>query len=240
MSSPAPVTTSTDPSSATPAAATTASTTKTKKTTSIKAVSNFSAMINAVLVILAGAVVKGLTGNTAFPTPPVDLTAMGNAVTQFTAAIQATADGGKTAKAVCEKQRKLLIADLKLLVVYVQNNCNNDMETFMSSGFQAQTPTSTANQPTGDASFQSLDFGPASGQVVVVVKKVTNARVYFVRYALQSTGAAVTWTTVSVPNAKQKAVISGLTPGATYQFQVQALGATGYGAWSDSSTFMCV
>jgi len=31
----------------------------------------------------------------------------------------------------------------------------------------------------------------------------------------------------------------GLTPGSTYGFQVQALGATGYTAWSTMETIMC-
>ena len=36
-----------------------------------------------------------------------------------------------------------------------------------------------------------------------------------------------------------KTTISNLTPGATYAFQVRALGRLGYTDWSDSMTFIC-
>jgi len=37
----------------------------------------------------------------------------------------------------------------------------------------------------------------------------------------------------------EETTISNLTPGATYAFQVRALGRLGYTDWSDSMTFIC-
>jgi len=188
----------------------------------------------------AGVVVTGLTGNADFPTPPVDMTAFAATVTAYTNAVGAALDGGKNAKAARDKQRKLVIQDLKLLAVYVVNNCNDDLEVFTSSGFQAQAPVNTANQPVATPVFRSVDYGTNSGQIIVGIKKSLGARAYFVRYAVMTNGQPAPWTTVTIPNIQKATTLSGLTPTATYGFQVQALGPLGYSDWSDTTTIICV
>jgi hypothetical protein len=239
MSSPVPPTTTTT----TPAPSTAASTTtakKTKKPTPIKAVAGFSTMADAPLSIYAGAVVKGLTGNTNFPSPPVDLTAFSTSVTAFTNAIQAALDGGANAKAVQAKQRKIVIQDMKVLVIYVQNNCNDDLSIFTSSGFTAQAPVKTSGLPVATPVVRNLDYGTLSGQLTASIKKVAGGRAYFIRFGAVVNGAVASWTTISAATVNKKLVISGLTPGVTYGFQVQALGTVGYSDWSTLETIMCV
>jgi hypothetical protein len=239
MSSPAPTpTTTTTPAPSTAAATTTVK--KTKKPTPIKAVAGFSKMTDADLSIYAGAVVKGMTGNTHFPSPPVDLTAFGTSVTALTNAIQAALDGGANAKAVKGRERKIVVQDMKVLVIYVQNNCNDDLSIFTSSGFTAQAPVKTTGLPVAAPAIRNLDYGTVSGQLTATVKKVAGGHAYFIRYGTVVNGVVASWTTISATTVNKKLVISGLTPGVTYGFQVQALGTVGYSDWSTLETIMCV
>ena len=237
MSSPAPTPTPA-PTPSTAAATTTAKTTK--KPTPIKGVAGFSKMTDADLSIYAGAVAKGMTGNANYPSPPVDLTAFSTSVTAFTEAIQAALDGGANAKAVKGKQRKIVVQDMKVLVIYVQNNCNDDLSIFTSSGFTAQTPVKTTGLPVATPVIRNLDYGTVSGQLTATVKKVLGGHAYFIRYGAVVNGVVASWTTISAVTINKKLVISGLTAGVTYGFQVQALGTVGYSDWSTLETIMCI
>ena len=219
---------------------TTTATAPAPKPTPIKAMTAFSPMTDPTLAILGGAVSSGLSGS-AFPPPlPVDPATLAVIVAAYTAAIQAALDGGANAKAVCEKYRKIVIQDLKLLAIYVQNHCNDDLAIFTTSGFTVQTPASSKGQPAAVPEFRTLAHGLNSGQITITIKKAFNAASYFVRYAATANGVPGAWTTVALANVGKRITISGLTPGTTYAFQVQSLGSTGYSDWSDSSTIMCV
>jgi hypothetical protein len=238
MSSPAPSLPST-PGASSPANAP-APKSKSTKAARVRAVTNFSKLLDSVLVTLATAVIKGLTGNAELPNPTVDLTAFGKTVTTFSAAIAAALDGGKNAKAVRDKQRKLVIQDLKSLALYVENNCNDDPAILTTSGFSLKTPVKTAGQPVVAPTIKTLDYGANSGQITVTLKKVSGAKVYFLRYAAMTAGSPGTWTDVPVPSVNKKTMILGLTPGVTYEFQTRSLGSVGYSDWSDSTTIMCI
>jgi hypothetical protein len=238
MSSPAPSVPATPTASSSANAP--APKSKSTKTAHVRAVTNFSKLLDSVLVTLALAVIKGLTGNAAFPNPTVDLTAFATAVTTFSAAIAAALDGGKNAKAIRDKQRKLVIRDLKSLALYVENNCNEDPAILTTSGFSVKTPVKTAGQPVAAPAFKTLDYGANSGQITVTLKKVTGAKACFLRYSAMTAGLPGTWIEVPVPKVNVKTVITGLTPGVTYAFQARSLGSVGYSDWSDSTTIMCV
>src|SRR5579862_2407772 len=167
---------------------------KTKKAVSIKAVTGFSKLLPNNLVSFANSIVAKLTGNANFPNLPVDLSGFATAIGVLASAIVSAMDGGKAAKAVRDKQRKLVIQDLNLLAVYCQNNCNDDPAIFATSGFTVKSPTKTAGKPVAVPSFKYLDYGPNSGQLVVAVKAVAGARVYFVRYAVMNGAQPGPWT----------------------------------------------
>jgi len=231
-----PAASTTSSSGSTTTASTTTTTTKAKV---IKAETAFSTMSDADLSIRFGAVITGLTNNPSFPDLPVSLTTLGALGTSYTAAIQAALDGGTNAKAVCQKDRKAVITNLKLLAIYVQDNSNGDMAVFTSSGFQAQQPVSAKGQPSAVPAFRTLDYGTSSGQLTVTLKKAFNAGSYVIRYAPMTNGTPGAWTTVATLASGKKITISGLTPGTTYAFQAQSLGPTGYSDWSSTETIMC-
>src|SRR5215469_7151810 len=135
MSSPAPDTTAAPASTATTAPAATT----TKKPASLKAVTGFGKLDPNTLANTAHIVAKGVGGNPQyFGNPPVDPAALHASANTLSEAVIAAMDGGKTAKAMVTKQRKLIVQDLNLLAVFVQNVSNDDLAIFAASGFTAR------------------------------------------------------------------------------------------------------
>jgi len=245
------------PDVAAPAASTTAATTTTpaapastattapaattkKKPASLKAVTGFGKLAPNDLASTAHHIAKGVGGNPVyFPNPPIDPVALDASANTLSEAVIAAMDGGKTAKEVVKKQRKLIIQDLNLLAVFVQNVTNDDPVIFSASGFTAKPTGKSAPQPVAVPSFRSLDYGANSGQIAVYVKKVTGAKSYFIRYAVMNGTTPGAWTTVPIATVQKAITISGLTPTMIYGFQVQALGVLGTSDWSSTETIVC-
>ena len=63
---------------------------------------------------------------------------------------------------------------------------------------------------------------------------------YDVRYGVVGAGGSMPtdWLTMTVPNTKTPARITGLTPATMYAIQVRAYGPLGYTPYSDSSVRM--
>ena len=251
MSSPAPNTTAaavstTAVTSTTPAApASTATTapaaTTTKKPASLKAVTGFGKLAPNALANTAHNVATKIGGNRVyFPNPPVDTAALDASANTLTEAVIAAMDGGKTAKAVVKKQRKLVIQDLNLLAVYVQNVSNDDPAIFAASGFTPKPTGKSAPQPVAAPTFRSIDYGVNSGQIVASVKAVAGGKSYFIRYAVMNGATPGPWTTIPAASIQRPITISGLTPTTIYGFQVQALGVLGYSDWSTTETIVCI
>ena len=180
MSSPAPTTAAPASTATTAPAATT-----TKKPASLKAVTGFGKLDPNLLANTAHLVAKGIGGNPVyFPNPPIAPASLDASANTLSEAVMAAMDGGKIAKAVVKKQRKLVIQDLNLLAVFVQNVSNDDPTIFAASGFTAKPTGKSAPQPVGAPKFRSLDFGVNSGQIVVSVKAQAGAKSYFIRYAV--------------------------------------------------------
>jgi len=211
-------------------------TTKVKK---IKASLGLQRTSDADLLKQLNTVHDGMNGNSAFSSPPVDMPTFKKGIDTFTVLVTDAEDGGKKAIAAKNKQREVMIKMVTQLGHYVEAACNDDLATFKTSGFVAVSSTRTPPQPLSPATIDWIDRGPGSGQVVVKVKTIEKAIGYDVRYALLGTGATPgTWTSRTLIGPK-KTTFSNLTPGATYAFQVRALGKLGYTDWSDSITFIC-
>jgi hypothetical protein len=237
MSSPAPNTTPAAPAST---ATTAPAATTTKKPASLKAVTGFSKLDPNALANMAHHVATGIGGNSVhFPNPPVEPAALDASGNTLAEAVLAAMDGGKTAKTVVKKQRKLIVQDLNLLAVFVQNVSNDDPVIFALSGFTAKPTGKSAPQPVSVPSFRSMDYGANSGQIAVYVKKVSGAKSYFIRYAVMNGTTPGAWTTIPAASIQKAITISGLTPATIYGFQVQALGVLGYSDWSATETIMC-
>ncbi len=184
----------------------------------------------------------GMLNNPAYATPPVDMAGFKAVIDAYaTAAAAALQDGGKHAVTERDKRRAEAISMYRLLGHYVEGASKNDMNTFVSSGFQAAAKAQkTPPQPVGAPIIVSVDQGN-TGQFLVTMKPVAHARHYELRFAAPpAAGASPNWTTILVPLAKPPAAVNNLNPGTSYTFQVRAYGKLGYSAWSASVERMAI
>jgi hypothetical protein len=211
----------------------------TPKPKKIKALLGLDKMPDGNVTPLLDGSLKGLTAHAdIFPQPPVDLKTYGAAITAYEAAIPVALDGSKTAVA---QKNKLKLAAVKMytqIAHYVEANCNEDMATFLLSGFTAANTTKTPPQPLALPSIASVTQGSNSGQLKVKIGPEKKALSYVMRYApAPANGATPQWSEQTL-TTKKPVLYSNLTPGTTYIFQVKALGRLGYTDWSDAVSRM--
>lgn len=187
---------------------------------------------------LAGAVLQKLYGNAAYPSPPVTAAALTTAKNDFSAAVAAANLGGPADTAVKDNKRAALVALLRALAGYVQEKHGNDLAVLLSSGFDAVS-TNRASSPLDAPTIKDILNGN-SGQLVLRVTVVANAKCYEVRHALiGANGAPGPWQNAGLYTNSRSMAVDGLTPGSNYQFQVRAVGgSTGYSDWSDPVSHM--
>ncbi len=106
-------------------------------------------------------VINGLTGNAAYPTPPVTLANLQTARDDFTAKIAAAKVGGPPDTALKNNSRGSLLGMLRKDAAYVQINCNDDMAVLLSSGFLTMS-TNRAQNPLDHHKVSSSKTEPAA------------------------------------------------------------------------------
>lgn len=112
--------------------------------------------------------------------------------------------------------------------------------TLLSSGFDAVS-TNKAQSPLDTPEIISLTNG-ITGQLLVSVKPMDNAKCYGVRCAAMGPGGTLgAWQTGGLFTVSRSMRVSGLTRGTDYTVQVRAIGgSTGYSDWSNPSSHMCM
>jgi len=206
----------------------------------IRVLQSYRQQTDAQLIAAAGAVIKGMTGNAVLASPPVDLKAAEAAVNELNAAIAAQPNGGPAATAHKNNKRSELIGILSKLAHYVQDNCGGNPAAVLDAGFTFATSSRTSS-PLQKPAIVSIDFGSTT-QLVVRVNPVARAKCYEVRTAALDTGGAPgPWQIAGLFTNSRAMTIAGLTPGATYAFQVRAIGgSTGATDWSDPVSHVCI
>jgi hypothetical protein len=193
-------------------------------------------------VTLSGNVAVGVPATFDLKTlvPPVDPGGLKGAHDDLVAAIDAATQGGPVHTADKNKKRKVVNGMLEKLAHFVQLNCNNDLKTVLSSGFNVAA-TSRAQSPLAVPNIISVDNGNA-GQRVIRARSIRNAKSYEVRQTTVLPNAAPgAWQLIgSFPKARS-IVISGLTAGTTYALCVRAVvGSTERSDWSDPVAHMAM
>ena len=205
----------------------------------VRALSETKSQSAELLVANCQGIIKGLTDNPAFPSPPIDMKTLQAAVDDLNLAIAAQAHGGKAETAEKKNKQEALIVLLRRLKYYVEDNCKNDPAVLLSSGFRAAL-RNRASSPLGNPSILSVDFGNNT-ELVLKVTPVSRAKSYEVRAA--AIGAGNTqgpWQPGGLFTAARAMRVTGLIPGTTYVFQVRAIGgSTGFSDWSNPVSHMC-
>ena len=190
------------------------------------------------------AVVSGMgtgMGPTAYPTPPVSLDFLKNAVDRLDVLATESLDGSRKVIAEKKKQKEAVVRMLEQNAQYVENNCKDDMPTFLISGFEPKPNTKNPPQDLPAASVEELKQG-ASGVFEVTPKSLGRTVLHYeVRVGELGAGGAApaSWSEKPITKRERKGFkISGLKPGTTYAIQVRALGPLGYTEWTDSITKM--
>src|SRR5581483_6885605 len=125
----------------------------------IRALLNFGKMVPEQLLAEGYGIVKALTGNSNFTTLPIDLAVLKSALDAYAGFIADTKDGSKKAIAARDQQGKDVIRMLRTLALYVELNCKEDMNIFLSSGFTPRSSTRTPAQPLAQPAINSLEQG---------------------------------------------------------------------------------
>jgi Fibronectin type III domain len=183
---------------------------------------------------LADDVEDGLTGNAAFPAPPVlpaDLILLNTALR---AAITASDAGGQMQTAAKKSACKALTSALRKNANYVENQSDNDLETLLSSGYDVVS-TNRAQAPLDQPVIVGIS-NLATTQILIRLQSILNAKSYQVQIATASGGP---WSEAGIYTQARRIVLPGLTPGTIYFVRVRAIGgSTGYSAWSVAVSLM--
>src|SRR5207249_11024065 len=143
----------------------------------IKAALDFSKVLPEQLLAQGFAVLNGLIGNTNFTNVPVDLALLKTALDAYSVAIAEARDGSKKAIALRNRQGEEVIRMLRALANYVELHCKDDMNAFLSSGFQPRSGTRKPAQPLDQPVILNIDQG-TSGELLWSSKPVVKPKTY--------------------------------------------------------------
>jgi len=186
------------------------------------------------------AVHDGIDGNPKLTNPPVAMDIFKTKIDAYAAAIAAAPDGGR--KAIMERNnlKEDLVRDYRQLGHWVQANCQDDPAIAKSSGFQLASTTRTAKGPLERPVILKTEPGPVSGEAIVRGKPL-GARSYQLQIATNGAdGKPGQWTILPPYTSARRMLVTGLTPGVSYSFQLRAFGQAGQTDWSDAATRIVV
>src|SRR5215471_5921213 len=138
---------------------------KPNKNKPIKPLEGYTVMSDDDVASSGTAVVTGLTGNSQFPTLPVDLATLKANIESFRALVVEALDGSRKVIAQKDKQREAVIKMLRLLARYVEVTSDGDMAIFTSSGF-VPASTKVPPSPLPLPVIRSVTHGILSGEFV--------------------------------------------------------------------------
>ena len=183
----------------------------------------------------------GLNGNANFVNPPIALNVFKSAIDDYASKVAAARDGGRQAIIDRDQQRVTIIKMMRQLGHWVEANCKDDASILQSSGFHAVSSTRIPAQRLSTPVIQKLENGQLSGQISVTVKPIPKALAYWVRYAhAGGDGTLSSWIELPPFTNSRPFLVTGLTPGTVYSFQIRALGKAGYTEWTDSANRMSI
>ena len=192
----------------------------------------------AMILALLGWVIKCMTGNAAFPKPPIPLVPavppdpdapldMTTRMNVLDDAIKNAVGGGQIQTAAKNAAVASANEGLDANAFYVQTVARTNLAMLLTSGYQAES-TNRAQSPLDTPSITGID-NDISTQLDVHVSPINNA----VGYEVQTCIGTAAWTTVTFSTQARTITLTGLTTGTVVQVRVRALGgSTGQSDWS--------
>ncbi len=178
-------------------------------------------------------VVAMLTGNTAFPNPPVTLPNFTTQIDDVETKV-ATVAAAKTALVLAEweleQAAEAMDESARALAGYVGSASMNNPATLESSGFSLTAPPTPVGILAPPANLRALPS--LSGTSLLKWNRERGGRAWRVECAQNPAGP---WTVI-YNGTRTTCVATDLILGTQYWFRVQVLGAAGWSDWSDSIT----
>jgi hypothetical protein len=179
-----------------------------------------------------------MTGNTAFPKPPVPIVPpvppdptvpvdMTTRKASLDAAISAALDGGTVLTSARNAALQFALDGLDANAFYCQTTARYDLPMFLTSGYQAASNNHGQSQ-LDTPSVTGID-NDISMQLAVHLSPIANA----VGYEVQTCIGTAAWTTVKFSTQARTIILTGQTTGTVVQLRARALGgSTGQSDWS--------
>ena len=134
----------------------------------------------------ADAVWTNMSGNIRFPDLPITMDDLKAEIVCFDETITEALDGSRTAFAAKRSQREVVTKKLRILGHYVEENCDNDPATFLTSGFELASTTRVPSQPLPPTVVRKITQGK-SGTLWIKMQAVPKARKYELRHGEKGT-----------------------------------------------------
>jgi hypothetical protein len=191
---------------------------------------SFRRYTDGLLLILAQAILAALTGNSFFPVISPSLATLQTTITDYSTALAAAAQGGKTNVAIKNARKKDLINVLVSLALDIMKLSDGDLVMLTSSGFplsKDKTPVGPMDTP----QILKLEDGPVSGSLKATIGSVKGAKIYGYEYTQDPLTDASEWD--SEVDSQVKHVIFDLETGKKYWVRVVAYGKGEQESYSD-------
>ncbi len=188
--------------------------------------------------VFLGWIIACLTGNKAFPKPPIPLVPavppdpdapvdLTTRKARLDAAITACQGGGTLATAAKDAALQFAFDGLDATAYYCQTESRYDMAKFLTSGFQPASKN-TSQSELDTPSVTGIDNGKAN-ELDVHLSPIANA----VGYEVQTSANGTDWTTAKFSTQARTIPLTGLMTGTSQQVRARALGgSTGQSQWS--------
>ena len=200
------------------------------KTTKI--VLNLFSLSDGALEDLGLAVAAAMNGNTHFPEPQPSLTELNDSIKAFSDALALAKSRDKVKVAVKKNMRIALENILRNMANYCIYMARGEREILVSSGFPLNAATASPKILSVPENFTAQQ-GRQSGEVVVSVKRVSNASAYLLLYKpAAAENAEWTHATNSLPSF----ILNGLETLKLYHFKMGVIGTNGQTVYTDIIT----
>lgn len=182
------------------------------------------------------AIISGMTGNAAFPTPAPPLAAIQSALAGFNEALGTAKDGGKAETAAKNAARLELAAQVRTLGQYIEDTADGNLEHLLSSKFPLQKERAPLDIQPAPANLR-LKQGRISGSAVATCEVVPHRVIYEWQHA---TGQNPTDWLNGPPTNSARTEFNGFPPGTWLNVRARVRVPAGAGNWSGITQMMLV
>jgi len=171
-----------------------------------------------------------MTGNIYFPGPVPSLDAAITALDEYAAALTASYQGDRLSIALKSQKKDILIDKLHILASYVLLTAKDDVAIAISSKFTVRKKAEP-RPPIQKPASTKLENGINTGELIISVPRVADARMYIFQTTADPITSASEW--INYPSTKRKKLLNGFTSRAMVWGRTLVLGVDGREVYSD-------